>query len=205
MVPLVLVGVSLLNLDVRRADRLPRWGFHHLLGQIIDRTNDGRLLNLLVNRSNNKLLRHFFGVEIDRVFELLKSLLPVAPRQDLHPLLVVSLGLKLLVKLEKLLNLRFDMLRYVLDVADGARARLIVNNSDKLSIPPLLVFHVHYPHQATLRNTPCHQGKLGQYQDIDRVAIIAERLRHKPIVSGVEARGVKYPVELEGSRLFVKL
>mmetsp|Transcript_37035 Transcript_37035/g.95645 ORF Transcript_37035/g.95645 Transcript_37035/m.95645 type:complete len:475 (-) Transcript_37035:57-1481(-) len=135
----------------------------------------------------------------------------VTPAQDLRPLRLPLLRLEQLVVFEEVLDLATQVLRHVVQLSDVVSGALVVQHGNNLLIVAGLILHVHEPHNAAAGQHTGVQayegaGLGGRHdEDVQRVAIAAERLRHVAVVARVVHGRVEHAVKHQLARLLLNL
>src|ERR1019366_5679317 len=140
---------------------------------------------------------------VDGLHDELRRLFGASPAGDLHPLV----GLEVLVVLEEVLDLperdvgQIEVRLHTLIAERQARHR----NSDDFFIAPCLVLHLEHAHRADGYDGPGHDATLVGDEHVAGVAIVGQRVRNKPVITGVTHRRVEKSIDDEGARRLVHL
>src|SRR3989344_5518212 len=113
--------------------------------------------------------------------------------------------LDLLIGCEKMRYFLQHMLIRILDILHVGIARVAGGDRDNFFIRLAAVRHVHDADWASRGEDAGHERVRGEQDNVKRVAVVPERLRHEAVVKGIVLRAVHDSVELDDARLLINL
>jgi hypothetical protein len=115
------------------------------------------------------------------------------------------LAFQLLVVLEEHLQLRQPVLRQVVEVVIVAVLRVVAVDADDLLVALALVHQRQHADRLGAQDRQRRHRLLHQHQHVQRVAVVAQRLRDEAVVGGVEHRAVQHAVDAQEAGVLVQL
>src|SRR5215510_279150 len=104
---------------------------------------------------------------------------------------------------KEVLDLAQQMRKYLVAILDLLVDRIVLNYRQNFLIVFSLVHHAQQPDGADLHHAPGKAGRIHQHQDVERVAIQAERAGNKPIISGIVDGRVEGAVQAKNVKLLI--
>src|SRR5690606_18203942 len=147
--------------------------------------------------------KRLFLVSAYCLYNFRTGFVSVAPTVDLDPLV----GFQILVVLEEVLDLLDQQLRLVgvfLHVL-VQHAQLVMGYGNQLGIAAAIVSHVQHANRAAANDRAGGNRVRGDYQYVQRVAIVGQGVRNETVVGRVEHRGRHETVDEQGVAVLVDL
>jgi hypothetical protein len=113
--------------------------------------------------------------------------------------------LERLVDIEEMMDLAAQVDRHVIEVPHLVPARIAQGDADDLGIRALLVFHPEDPDRPGADPAPGEDRLLEQHQDIQRVAVLGQRVRNEAVVGRVDGRREQPPVQVQHMAFVIEL
>ncbi|EGE56063.1 hypothetical protein RHECNPAF_750022 [Rhizobium etli CNPAF512] len=147
-------------------------------------------------RSAFRLLGTLDGLEDKRA-----GFAGIAPAEDLHPLA----GLQILVVLEEVLDLLQRDLRKVRIILHLliAQRQLRRRHGDDLLVLARIVFHLQDADRAHVDDAARNQRAGAGDQDVDRVAVFGQRVRHEAVIARIGHRRIEETIDDQGAGVLV--
>ena len=98
-----------------------------------------------------------------------------------------------------------DVVRQLRDVGVEVVRRLAEGDGDDLFVHLTVVDHVDDADRVALHQRGGQNGLAAQYEHVERVAVVGEGARDKPVAGGVHRRGVQHAVQPQYARRLVQL
>src|SRR5690554_7732867 len=83
-------------------------------------------------------------------------------------------------------------------------AQLVMGYGNQLGIAAAIVSHVQYTHRAAADDRAWGNRVWGDYQHVQRVAVVSQGVRNETVVGRVEHRGRHETVNQQGAHVFVQ-
>jgi hypothetical protein len=114
-------------------------------------------------------------------------------------------GLQVLVDLEEVLDLQPFEFGNVVDVTQVFHARVASGHAQDFGVITLFIDHLEHSDDARRDQAAGESRLLQQHKGVQRIAVTAERVLDKPVVSGVPRRGEQHTVEPDAAAVVVDL
>src|SRR3954451_3938820 len=146
------------------------------------------------------LLTLVLPAALARGLDLLERVFARVPAVDRHLLL-----LEVLVDREEVLDLVAQLLRHVVELLERVPGRVGERDAQHLVVDPLVVLHPEQGDRLHVDHAP-GEGRLRyEHHRVERVAVLAERLRDEAVVGRIDHRREQEAIELDHVHVVVVL
>ena len=114
-------------------------------------------------------------------------------------------GFEVFVDGEEVLDLGECLGRDVIDINRIAPSGFAVVNTQNLGVAASVIGHPHHADGADMNPAPREGGVLGEYKDIERVAVLRERVGDEAVLGGVRGGGEEAAIEADSASFVVDL